>query len=381
MPKVCTACKWKYDDDNSRFCPRCGVEFKAILEKYDAFISYRREGGADLAELIKEKIENLTEKRKKIFLDVEELGQGTFNTSLLKHIENSDNFILVLSPGALDRCLNEGDWVRTEIAYAIKKGKNIIPISKGSFDFNINLPDDIKTLLDYNAIQYNHNDSTGSIRKLLSFLKSSDSFAENESLSHTTESYDYSQKNKLEQTTNIESSFPIENQPPSNAPQQIAAWPEAGITFLKNLKNKFDPTALPFKPVEISSDDEIIEDLEIDWWVDDTYYFAVWLTGKRLDKVDLCWGYYSTHNRDPLFRKTVDAFCQNEIWLNDDGDVLIDVDIYCFNSDLEEGLGFETSQRRTISSLGDPALVEVIAKKMKIFSQSVWPIIVENREK
>ncbi|TRZ50472.1 TIR domain-containing protein [bacterium] len=359
MPKICNACKTKYDDDNIRFCSKCGFEFKAIFEKYDAFISYRRDGGSDLAELIKEKIENLTEKRMKIFLDVEELGQGIFNAKLLKHIENSDNFILVLSPGALDRCMNEGDWVRTEIAHAIKNHKYIIPISNGVFNFNIDLPDDIKELKDYNAIVYNHTDSTSSIRKLLSFMKSSDSIKTNEP----------------EQTTK---EIPL----PHDEKQETAPWPEAGIAFLKNIKNKVDPTVLPFKPVEISPDEDIEgPEPEIDWCVDDTYYFAVWFTNKRLDKIDLRWGYYSRHEkRDPLFRKTSDAFCQNKAWMNDDGNVLIDGDIYSF--DLGEGyLGFETSQRKTISSLSDPVLVEIVAKKMTIFSQSVWPIIVENREK
>jgi hypothetical protein len=166
----------------------------------------------------------------------------------------------------------------------------------------------------------------------------------------------------------------------SDATKEIAAWPDAGIAFLKNFKDRFDPTGLPFKPVEISSDQELLENLEIDWSIDDTYYFAVFLTSKRSDKVDLRWGYYSSfEKRDPLFRKRSDAFCENKIWLNDNKDVVIDGDIYYFNS--EEGyLGFETSQRKTISSLSDPVLVEVIANKMKVFSQSVWPIIVKNRE-
>ena len=87
---------------------------------YDAFISYRRDGGHEMARLL---YEHLTNRGINCFFDLEELGSGKFDVKLLRNIEQSKNFILVLSPDALARCQNEGDWVRSEIEHAIKHKK------------------------------------------------------------------------------------------------------------------------------------------------------------------------------------------------------------------------------------------------------------------
>lgn len=172
MPKNCLICDTE-NDDSARFCRHCGAPFKEKVGKYDAFISYRREDGAELAQVIKTKIEDLA-KNKKIFLDVEELGRGQFDEELLKHIENSDNFIIILTARSLERCMTDGDWVRREIALAIKLRKNIIPVYKEGFDFyNLKLPDDIRNLTSYNAVKYDSLDVRNSILKLLSFFQSS----------------------------------------------------------------------------------------------------------------------------------------------------------------------------------------------------------------
>lgn len=49
-----------------------------------------------------------------VFLDVQELEAGQFGQNLLKSIQKSKNFILVLTEKALDKCLNDADlkdWV------------------------------------------------------------------------------------------------------------------------------------------------------------------------------------------------------------------------------------------------------------------------------
>src|SRR5205823_13383483 len=61
-----------------------------------------------------------------------------------------------LSPGSLDRCQNEGDWLRQEIAQAIKAGKNIIPVLMSGFRFPHDLPADISTLPRHQAVEYSH---------------------------------------------------------------------------------------------------------------------------------------------------------------------------------------------------------------------------------
>lgn len=81
----------------------------------DVFISYRRSNGSHLASLLKVylQLRGFT-----VFLDVERLESGRFDLNLLKSIRDSKNFVLVLSPNALDRCMgdDEGkDWVHKVI--------------------------------------------------------------------------------------------------------------------------------------------------------------------------------------------------------------------------------------------------------------------------
>lgn len=111
-----------------------------LLEKYDIFISYRRDGGDAVAGRISDK---LTSKGYKVFFDVESMRSGDFNEQIYEAIDLCTDMIVVLPPGGLDRCESENDWVRLEIAYAIKKNKNIIPVMLRNFSFPQVLPEDI----------------------------------------------------------------------------------------------------------------------------------------------------------------------------------------------------------------------------------------------
>ena len=95
---------------------------KTTGSEYDMFISYRRDGGESTAKILRDK---LTELGYSVFFDVESLRSGDFNKKLYEVIEGCRDFILVLSPGALDRCVNEDDWVRLEIEHALEKEKNV----------------------------------------------------------------------------------------------------------------------------------------------------------------------------------------------------------------------------------------------------------------
>ena len=81
-----------------------------------------------------------------IFYDVEVLRSGKFNETLLTEIQACKDFIIVLSPHALDRCQEQDDWVRREVAEAIRCNKNIIPIMMNGFRFPDSLPEDIDSL-------------------------------------------------------------------------------------------------------------------------------------------------------------------------------------------------------------------------------------------
>lgn len=136
----------------------------------DIFISYRREGGATTARLICKALED---KNFRCFFDSESLSFGSFADSIKDNLRNSRNFILILTPGALDRCNSTDDWVRQEIALALElykteQIKRIIPIfTNGVTGFPTGLPADISAITEQNAVELNHKDFEANFSRLL----------------------------------------------------------------------------------------------------------------------------------------------------------------------------------------------------------------------
>ena len=95
-------------------------------QPYDIFISYRRKTGADDARLLQQA---LKARGFNVFFDYDSLRDGQFDKRIYAAIEEAPFFILMLSEGALDNCVNEGDWVRIEIEYALKHKRKIIPVA------------------------------------------------------------------------------------------------------------------------------------------------------------------------------------------------------------------------------------------------------------
>lgn len=121
--------------------------------KYDIFISYRRDGGAQYARILQLM---LNQRGYKVFLDYDELTDGKFGEHIQEAIKDAQIFMLVLSKEALVRCKNEGDWVRREIQLAIQEGKHIIPINPdNSFD---GVPDDIPGDIKEEVSTHQHSD-------------------------------------------------------------------------------------------------------------------------------------------------------------------------------------------------------------------------------
>ena len=108
--------------------------------KYDIFISYRRDGGADTAKHLRD---SLAQHGYRVFLDVESLRSGPFNEQLYDIIDTATDFLLILPQGGLDRCESEGDWVRLEVERARERELNIIPIMLRGFSFPEHLPESI----------------------------------------------------------------------------------------------------------------------------------------------------------------------------------------------------------------------------------------------
>ena len=114
--------------------------------KYDVFISYRREGGINSAVGLHA---TLTQMHYRAFLDVNNLRFGQYDKALFDVIENCTDFLLVLSPNALDRCSDPDDWVRLEVEHAIAHNKHIIPIICDGADMKERFLDAIPPEMDY----------------------------------------------------------------------------------------------------------------------------------------------------------------------------------------------------------------------------------------
>ena len=143
------------------------------LPRYDIFLSYRRDGG-DMTALYL--YERLTHMGYRVAYDFETLLNGRWDDAILRTIEGCQDVVVVLSPGALDRCVeweknraiwindnpgrdfldkyDKNDWMRREIAHANLHKKNILPVLLRDFSFPPveQLPEDIRELPFQNGI-------------------------------------------------------------------------------------------------------------------------------------------------------------------------------------------------------------------------------------
>lgn len=137
------------------------------MTAYDVFISYRRDGGGAEARLIQAALQS---HGVRAFLDVTELGRGYFDDALLQSIEQTPNFVVILSPRALDRAESDEDWLRREIAHALESERNVVPLIMPGFQFPPKLPRDLKNLPRHQGMDYSHLYFDAMIQKLMSTL-------------------------------------------------------------------------------------------------------------------------------------------------------------------------------------------------------------------
>lgn len=125
--------------------------------KYDIFISYRREGGYDLA---KHLYDLLSRDGYKVSFDMDTLRNGDFDTQLLTRVEQCKDFILIVDEHTFDRTIDpsfdpNNDWLRQEVIHALKYEKNIIPVFlPPATGFPSGLPDDIAKVALKNGPKY-----------------------------------------------------------------------------------------------------------------------------------------------------------------------------------------------------------------------------------
>ncbi|MGB7338491.1 MAG: tetratricopeptide repeat protein [Phototrophicaceae bacterium] len=95
------------------------------------FISYRRTNvGYALAIF-----QYLTAQGYDVFLDYNNIDNGDFGQIILNNIASRAHFVVLLTPSALERLNEEGDWLRREIEYALETKRNIVPITLDQFNW------------------------------------------------------------------------------------------------------------------------------------------------------------------------------------------------------------------------------------------------------
>jgi hypothetical protein len=145
-----------------------------MSKKFKVFISYRRKGGYDIAKLV---YDRLRLDGYSVSFDIDTLERGNFGTELEQRVSDCKDFLLILSPNIFDRFLEtdpnydpENDWVRREIACALKTNKNIVPLALEGFVFPKTLPDDVKDIAQKNAVDIYPKYFEAAYAKVKSFL-------------------------------------------------------------------------------------------------------------------------------------------------------------------------------------------------------------------
>lgn len=102
----------------------------AKIEK-TVFISYRRR---DISWALAV-YQYLSNQNYDVFFDYTHIPSGDFEQIIISNIKARAHFVLILTPDALDRTSNEGDWLRREIETAIDEKRNIVPLFFDGFSF------------------------------------------------------------------------------------------------------------------------------------------------------------------------------------------------------------------------------------------------------
>lgn len=125
----------------------------------DIYISYRPGEGSKTAKML---CDQLTRDSYRAYMDIEALRGGLYDDQQLGRIDVCEDFLLIIDPHAFDDALKtdsnpKTDWLRQELAYALRKKKHIIPIfTEGVKEFPNNLPEDIKAVTQLERLTYNN---------------------------------------------------------------------------------------------------------------------------------------------------------------------------------------------------------------------------------
>lgn len=139
------------------------------MEDYQIFISYRRTGGADFAARVSDRLKGFGYH---VFFDIESMNSGGFDEQIFTALDQCEDVVVILPPNGLDRCEDEEDWVRGEIARSIKNGKNIVPVLMPGFEFPKTLPGEIARLPFFEGVKYFNEYFDATIERIKALLHS-----------------------------------------------------------------------------------------------------------------------------------------------------------------------------------------------------------------
>ncbi len=169
FPLICNSCGTVYlSGDEDGICDNGGCS-SAYLDPLIGFVSYRRKYRSykapdednNVAARIKDRVEKVLSARRipgGFFFDKQGIEREDFEQKIARAIQACSKrvFLLILTPGALDKRGDE-DWMRKEIALAIKHQLEIIPVIASNyrkdddFDWPNDLPDEIKPIQKINV--------------------------------------------------------------------------------------------------------------------------------------------------------------------------------------------------------------------------------------
>ncbi|MFC1959095.1 TIR domain-containing protein [Chloroflexota bacterium] len=102
------------------------------LKTQTVFIAYRRSVSSFTARAI---FTHLIYHDYDVFMDVASINAGQFEQISLNQIAARAHFLLILTPGTVERFTDPTDWLRREVEHAIALQRNIVPVLINGFWF------------------------------------------------------------------------------------------------------------------------------------------------------------------------------------------------------------------------------------------------------
>src|SRR5262245_38703829 len=120
------------------------------------FMSYRRSTASFIARAV---FQDLKASGYDVFMDVEEIDSGRFESVILNELGARPHFVVILNFSTTEGFINSNDWFRREIERAIEMERNIVPLLIDGFRFEAIselLQGELNKLSSYNALNVPH---------------------------------------------------------------------------------------------------------------------------------------------------------------------------------------------------------------------------------